>query len=317
VSGRCDLAAVTVSLAIDRVALVGELFLGGLLRPETVSVLPGGKAVNAVRAARAVGAAVAVAGPAGGHGGRWLDEALRDEDLGPALVAGDVEPRTTYVVVDHAGRHLSVYERAPVPSPELVRQLQEVVGRPPFSTAAALLIAGSVPDAPHLETFIADVVAGARRRGQRCAVDLAGAALRAALRGRPALVKINRDEAGELLAPGRAPPATADAVAGLLAAGADAAIVTDGAAEVVGAAADSWWRARPARVDVRATVGAGDTFSGVLLADLARGEPFDDALRHATAAAAASTRSLGGGVLDAGDVAALIPDVTVERLRRP
>ena len=46
-------------------------------------------------------------------------------------------------------------------------------------------------------------------------------------------------------------------------------------------------------VQPRDTVGAGDTFAGVLAAELARGNEWEPALKHANVAAALSTLALG------------------------
>jgi ribokinase len=95
----------------------------------------------------------------------------------------------------------------------------------------------------------------------------------------------NRAEIGGL---GFASPAD------LLAAGAGAAAVTLGADGVELHRAGRPAVAVPAfPVEVVDTTGAGDAFSGALAWALARGEPLDEAVELACAAAALSTRALG------------------------
>lgn len=62
------------------------------------------------------------------------------------------------------------------------------------------------------------------------------------------------------------------------------------------------------RVRVADTIGAGDTFTGSLAAALARGQPLEDALRHANAAAALSVMGHGaiGGIPTLAQVDALL-----------
>ena len=86
----------------------------------------------------------------------------------------------------------------------------------------------------------------------------------------------------------------AGAVAHVLAAGAGAAVMTDGAAEVLWAGGDGIVRrARPPRTTAVDTLGAGDAFHGALAALLAVGRSLDDAVP--AAAAVAATRVANSG----------------------
>jgi ribokinase len=83
------------------------------------------------------------------------------------------------------------------------------------------------------------------------------------------------------------------AAAALVRSGAAAALVTAGARGVFVAAGDGAWQIEPPAVAVHDTTGAGDAFSGVLAAGLARGWALDRAARWATAAAALSVTKPG------------------------
>jgi ribokinase len=115
----------------------------------------------------------------------------------------------------------------------------------------------------------------------------------------------NAGEAAALT--GRDDPA--DAAAALVESGAAAALVTAGP-EGVFAAGEGvrMERFRPPVVSVLDTTGAGDTFSGVFAAGLARGWDLDRAARWATAAAALSVTRPGarGGMPAASEIEAVI-----------
>lgn len=70
-------------------------------------------------------------------------------------------------------------------------------------------------------------------------------------------------------------------------------IVTQGSAPTLHFTADRVMAEPTFRVEPRDTVGAGDTFAGVLAAELAAGRDWAPALRHANVAAALSTLALG------------------------
>ena len=76
--------------------------------------------------------------------------------------------------------------------------------------------------------------------------------------------------------------------------GASRVAVTLGSDGAIGADASGAWHAAPPAVPVRSTLGAGDAFHGALVARLAAGGLFPEAIREATSAAALSCRALDG-----------------------
>jgi ribokinase len=98
------------------------------------------------------------------------------------------------------------------------------------------------------------------------------------------------------------------AAAALVRSGAAAALVTAGASGVFVAAGGRAWQIDPPPVTVRDTTGAGDAFSGVLAAGLARGWELDRAARWATTAAALSVTKPGAraGMPTAGEIEAAL-----------
>ena len=67
------LVCVSVNAAIDKTAAVPRLVPGEIHRPEMLSVLPGGKALNVARAARTLGLEASVIAVLGGFAGDWME----------------------------------------------------------------------------------------------------------------------------------------------------------------------------------------------------------------------------------------------------
>ncbi|HTN58084.1 MAG TPA: PfkB family carbohydrate kinase, partial [Protaetiibacter sp.] len=154
---------------------------------------------------------------------------------------------------------------------------------------------------------LADALAQAADRGVRLALDLRGEALAACLaRTRPALVKVNRVEAEETVGPGE----LTELARGLRERGAAIAVVTDGAAGSLGMDAEGAWRVSSPRVG-RYTVGAGDSFLAGLLLSLDGGVALPEALRTASAVAAANTLQPGAAVFDPTEIDALAARIEV------
>lgn len=182
--------------------------------------------------------------------------------------------------------------------------------------ATWLVLAGSLP--PGLPTdFYVTVIRAVRERwgsaAPRIAVDTSGPALHAVVAdGIPDFIKPNDEELAELAGIDLDPSAElADAVLSvartLVPERSRAALVTLGAHGAVLVTADGALVGTPPRIQVRSTVGAGDSsLAGFLLADTA-GSAADESLRHsirygAAAASLPGTQAPTPADLPAGDV---------------
>jgi ribokinase len=275
----------------------GETVTGGIFE-----MAGGGKGANQAVAAARAGAAVAMVGAVGADafGARLLEE-LAGEGVsveGVARLPG-VATGLAAIVVDEEGENqIAVASGAN----HVLRagHVERAFGDLDLSHARCALLSLEVDDEVLVE--------GARRaaaRGMAVVVNPAPARpLPAELIAVRPILTPNEGEAAELT--GRDDPA--GAAAALLEAGAAAALVTAGAQGVFVADGDALERLEPPTVPVRDTTGAGDTFSGVFAAGLARGWEVERAARWATAAAALSVTRSGarGGMPAASEIDAVV-----------
>ena len=303
------ICCVTLNPAVDRTARVPKVLLGEILRPTEVVVLPGGKGINVARAARTLGAQVVTTGVVGGHSGRWMVEELAREGLNPRFIDSGRENRTTYVVAGDDGRTVTVYENGIEQPEQPYAELVALIERELLAGCEFLVIAGSMP--PGVDPrYLGRIVAACTASGVRCLVDARGASLRAGLEARATIVKANRQELvdGGLGRGGVDPTELARAA---VAEGAGAGVVTLGAGGAVACDGSRCWRLTVPRRKALTAVGAGDVFTAGLVVALTRGRGFEEALRHAGAAAAASVSMLGAGRLDHAVMDELLPRVHV------
>ncbi|WP_157981635.1 1-phosphofructokinase family hexose kinase [Protaetiibacter intestinalis] len=292
-----------LSPALDVTYGVPVLEVGGIHRPTWKLALPGGKSLNVARALHTLGAEVRAIAPLGGTVGEGMRVALEAEGVPVEVVPAREETRTCVSVVDATdGRITEFYECVAQPDDgawaALTATLEGV-------REGWLAVSGSVPDTR--AGALAAALADAADRGVRLAVDLRGEALAAVLeRTRPALVKVNRAEAAEAVGPGE----LEDLAASLRARGAETAIVTDGAAGSLGADAAGAWRVVAPSAGPY-TVGAGDSFLAGLLTALEGGAALPEALRTASAVAAANTLRPGAAVFEPADIPALASRIEV------
>jgi 1-phosphofructokinase family hexose kinase len=298
--------------AVDRTARVDRVVLDEILRPAEVLALAGGKAFNVARAAHLLGEEVITAGVAGGHAGRWLFARLGDEGLNPEFVSSDVETRTTYVVVGRDGHSVMVYEAGDPQPQSAFDTLLTLIRDRLLPRSSYVVIAGGVP--PGIDArWVGDVLSAARDAGVPCLVDSRGDSLREALAARPAILKANEFEIRDtgLGADDASPLHLAREAVRM---GAGACVVTLGMQGAIACDGGTSWRLEvPIQTPIN-TVGAGDAFTAGLVVALGRREPFESALLHGGAAAAASVLELGAGFLDPRKVSELAAGVRVQKI---
>ncbi|MBI2244095.1 MAG: hypothetical protein HYU55_09200 [Nocardioides sp.] len=308
-----------VNPSVDRLLRVHRLRPGSIHRPlEAVSV-PGGKGLNVARVAHALGAEVQVVGIAAGGAGRWVTDALERAGVPARWVWAGGETRTcTSIAQDDGaagggGELTEFYESGPSISTQTWREYADLVG----SVAGGsrwLVVSGSFP--PGLGAAeLSDLL---RATAGDTAVDVSGEPLAAAT-GPVDLVKLNAAETVELL--GREPvrddrdlPVLARALRDRWG-GSTVAVVTGGRRGAVLSAPEG----RPVWAGVPVTghfaVGSGDAFLAGLLTARQSGSTWEDALRLATAAAAANAEVPGAGRVAVQRVRELVPLVEMEEVR--
>ena len=290
------------SLNTDLIVRVGSLPRAGeTITGGTFEMSGGGKGANQAVAAARAGASVALVGAAGADEfGERLLEDLAGEAVSVAGVARlqGVATGLAAIVVDEEGEN-QIAVASGANHGLQASDVERAFGELDLTQARCVLLSLEVSDEV--------VVEGAERaaaHGMAVVVNPAPARpLPPELVAQRPILTPNEGEAAELT--GRDDPAAA--AAALVEAGATAALVTAGAKGVFVANEAGVGHVDPPTVSVRDTTGAGDTFSGVFAAGLARGWGIDRAARRAAVAAALSVTKSGarGGMPTAGEIEAV------------
>jgi len=288
------IVCVTPNPALDRTLTVPDLRLGAVARTTEARVAAGGKGVNVARALSALGTGACCMGPVGGASGKTLADLASAEGLEAAWTWCEVETRSCTILVDTAARRTTVINEA---GPRLTvgdwkRMANDVLAR--AARARGVCLSGSLPPGVPVEEF-AELCRSLVEAGRAPWVDSSGRALAAALGIRGARLKINREEAEEVL--GRAlntVAASRVAARELLNRGLTAVVLTLGAEGAVLATAEGCWHAQPPPVESVSAVASGDSFLAGLVAALTAGHDLPEALRWGAAAGAANALAEGG-----------------------
>lgn len=304
---------VTPNPAVDQTMFIERLVPGRVNRARETQLDPAGKGVNASRMARRLGWPTIAFGFLAGETGRIVESALDGEGVQYHFVHVPGRTRVNMTVLGDDGEATSVWGPGPVVAAEHLEALSNLLDFW-LQGGRMLVLAGSLPPgAP--DHWYASLLTRARARGVTTLLDAHGAALRNGLDAAPSIIKPNRVEAEELLGcelgSTEAVLAGARELAGrtggvvIISMGREGAVCVDGRRA---------WRIVPPSVQMRSTVGSGDSFVAGLTVALARGDDLIEGLRLGAAAGAATAGSTGTSLGTAAAVAELLPHVELRPL---
>jgi 1-phosphofructokinase family hexose kinase len=313
------IVTVTLNAAVDRTLLVPNFQVGRRHRASVGSLSAGGKGINVGRALKRLGVPVVCTGLAGGRNGTLLVEELTQEGILNDFVRIRSESRTSTAVLDPTSNaYTEINEWGPEIAEDELDTLREKLA---YLTQGAefVVFAGSLPRGVEPQ-FFGEIVRESARRHQLTVVDTDGEPLRAGTAAEPYLVAPNVREAEELV--GHEFVDEEDLVTALdeiAELGARNVLITHetGCYALLREDRNQFrLRARAPELEPVSRIGAGDTLLAGFLAARVGGKSFEDAVRTAVAAGAASVLETGPGRFDPREASRLTPLVTVEHLER-
>jgi 1-phosphofructokinase family hexose kinase len=313
------IVTVTLNAAIDRTLVVPNFQPGQRHRASVGFPSAGGKGINVARALKRLGAPVVCTGLAGGRTGTLLVEELTNEGILNDFVRIHGESRTSIAVLDPTSNaYTEINEWGPEVTEEELEILREKLAYL-AQRAEFIVLAGSLPRGVD-PGFYGELVRDLNRGQLLAVVDSEGEPLRLAVEAEPYLVSPNLQEAEALV--GHEFVDDEDLTGGL------DEIAELGARNVLITLQQGCFallredrtelrvRAEGPRMEPVSGVGAGDTLLAGFLAARVGGKPFDEAVRAAVAAGAASVLEAGAGRFDPREASRLAPLVQLEHLER-
>jgi 1-phosphofructokinase family hexose kinase len=302
---------VTLNPGLDRTLTVPALVENTVLRATGSRLDWGGKGFNVTRGLHALGVTSVALGFIGGFTGQMLAAGLADLGIVTDFIQIAGETRTNTVIAEAgSGRYFKVNEAGPAVDAmalDLLRARVEAYATPGTLWA----FCGSLPPGAPASIY-ADLIALVRGRGAVAYLDAGGEALRLGCAACPSLVKPNAEEAHGLTGVVVDSVAAArTAAAYFLEMGVGTVALSLGADGLLLTTPDTAIHARPPQVEVQTLVGVGDALLAGLIFAQRLGLPLDDVAQWAVAAGTAAAMTSGVTVGSLGEVAALLPQVTV------
>ena len=282
---------VGLSPAWQRTLQFENFIPGRVNRAKHVDETASGKGVNVARVASILGADVKLLTVAGGHRGQLLEKSLRENGIGARIIPVKAVTRICQTLLACNTTTELVEEAGPLSGAE-VRNVMAAFGAE-VQRADLVVLTGTVPNGCGND-FYARLVSESSRRGVRVLIDAQGAQLKNALRRKPFLVRINRDELAVV----------AGSLQALVRRGPQWAVISDGAKSVrVGESSGKRVvPLKPPRVKARNTIGSGDAMMAGIAVGLWRGGSMLDAVQLGVACGAANAMTVEPGFVRLPDV---------------
>ena len=311
------IVTVTMNAAVDRTLTVPNFQLGQRHRASQGLTLAGGKGINVARALKRLDVPVVATGLAGGRTGTRIVEELTSEAVLNDFVRIADESRTSTAVVDPtAATYTEINEWGPHVEPEELAMLLDKISY--LARGADMVVfAGTLPRGVG-DSFYAEAIRDLNRRSVPAVLDSEGPPLRLGVEAEAFLVTPNQREAeglvGQELGDDEDYMMALDRIADM---GARTVLITAETRSFGLSRADrkrTLFRADAPLVEPVSAVGSGDVLLAAFLAARVADKPFEDSLKIAVAAGAASTLEVGAGRFEPREASRLQSSVNVRVL---
>jgi 6-phosphofructokinase 2 len=308
------IATVTLNPSLDRTVTVEELVMDEANRWTSLRRDPGGKGINVSRVIHELGGETVAYGFIGGIDGETLKHLLQQQAVPFDFTPIKGEIRSNFIIADLATYHQT---RIDAPGPHIMRhELQKLVQKVKHISPKPdfLVFAGSVPPAVPADIY-RQLIEAAKNNGIKTVLDSDNKWLKEGIKAKPNVIKPNVHEAEELLGKHlRSEAAIVKALKLLVDRGIEVAVISRGKDGLIAANGKMVLKAIPPQVEVRSTVGAGDSTIAGLVLKLNEGLGIDEACRWAVAAGTAATLAPGTELCRREDVERLLSKVKIKRL---
>lgn len=316
-TSRLPVVTVTLNPAIDQTLSIPGFAAGQVNRVAESRSDPGGKGVNVASVLSDLGIEVVATGFLGADNAALFERFFERKRITDRFIRLSGATRVGLKIVDDQSR-----QTTDVNFPGLSPRDQDLTELSERIAALAaperwFVLSGSIPPGvPH--GIYATLIDSVHARGARVVLDTSGPALREAMAGRPEVVKPNAEELGELV--GRTldgPRAVLEAARSLLEQGdreGRRVVVSMGGEGAVFIDRGQALLARPPRVTVRSTVGAGDAMVAGIVASMIEDRSLEETARTATACGALAVTKVGSGIENLAELRALKDQVEIESL---
>ncbi len=304
---------ITLNPAVDKTVEIADFEVGNVNRVSSLRYDAGGKGINVSKVIRSLGGNSKAVGILGGNAGNFIKDYLDHIGIDNDFHFIKRETRTNLKVIDPSKKtNTDINEPGPEVSGEDMTTLKrKVLGD--LGKDSVVVFSGSVPVNVDKGIY-GEWITAAKQKGALTILDADGELLKRGIAAGPFLVKPNIHELESFFGTEIQDIRQGEKLArGLLEQyGIEQIVVSLGAKGAIFINRDYSMLAHGMNVEVKSTVGAGDSMVAALAYSLERGDDFEKAIRLAVAAGTANVMTSGSQAAEYQTIVELEKQVTME-----
>lgn len=310
-SHRVEVVTVTLNPAIDQTVGISNFAPNQVNWVEQATAQPGGKGVNVAVFLADYGHQVAVTGFLGRENDTTFKDLFQQKQIRDEFVRIAGQTRTGIKITDPV-QHQTTDINFPGQAPTAA-DLDTLCTQLTTLASPWVVLAGSIPPAVDVGIY-RDLVRMLREQGRSVLVDTSGEALQYAVEAAPQIIKPNIHELEALIGrPLHGEAAIIEAARTLLTRGVRLVVVSMGKEGACFVSTDKVVIARPPRVTITSTVGAGDAMVAGLITAQVRNLSLEMCARLSSAFALDRITRSGVGMSSPASIAKWMEQVAVEQ----
>ncbi|SHH69469.1 1-phosphofructokinase [Clostridium grantii] len=287
------IVTVTLNPALDKTMEIDDFNLEKINREKRSRVDAGGKGINVSKVIKSLGGESLATGFIAGNAGNFIKQQLDSFGIQNNFVITQGETRTNLKVVDLKNKtYTDINENGPFISEEELFNAEKKV-QDSINEESVLVLSGSIPKNLSNKVYF-NMITKAKEKGAKVIIDADGDLLKESIKAGPYLVKPNIDELERLYGVKlNTTDEVIECAKKLFDFGVELVVVSLGGDGSIFITREKTLIVEPIKVDVKSTVGAGDSMVAALALSLDKNYPFDEVVRLSVAAGTAAVMMEG------------------------
>ena len=304
----------TLNPALDKTVEIDSLETGGLNRIKEGRIDAGGKGINVAKVLKNLVVDVRATGIVAGHQGKRLLSYLDDLGIESDFLEIEGETRTNLKVFDRSRSEITEFnEKGPFVSEDDLNRFDVLLDRV-LKDVEVFILSGSIP--PGIEADIyKKYIEKAKERNIKTILDADGELFRKGLEAKPYAVKPNIHELEQLF--GRRYSSDEEVVEDikkLIDGGVKLVVVSMGGEGSIIANETETYRVRPFPIEVKSTVGSGDSMVAALSYSIMNNHEIEFIAKWITSAGTMTATKEGTQVCNFEDIRKNLDKVPVKKI---
>lgn len=305
---------VTLNPALDKTIEIDEFKIGNVNRSVSTRVDVGGKGINVSKVIKELKYKSLALGFLGGRSGKQIKEYLDDSNIENDFLPVEGETRTNLKIIDRVNNtHTDVNENGPSLSLDDLFSIKEKIIKY-CNENSLVVLSGSVPSGTS-SVIYGEIIKDVKSKGGKVILDADGEMLMHGIKAGPYLVKPNIDELEKAFGVEiKSEDEVIKTAKKILEYGVKYVVISLGSEGSIFISRDKVAKVSGIKVEVKSTVGAGDSMVAALAIAVENKYSFEEAMKLACATSTANVMTEGTQTGRIEDIENLKKQITIKYL---